>query len=134
MTTASVPLPSERSFGLLFAGIALVAAATLAWKGHPSSAAGFVGGAGLLASIAWLRPRWLAAPNRWWFRFGMLLHRIVSPIVLGLIFFGVITPFAVVMRIAGRDALARRFDPAQKTYWIERDPPGPEPDSFRNQF
>ncbi len=134
MTATSVPMPSERSFGLLFAAIAVIAAMTMAWKGHPSWAAGCGVVAVLLASIAWWRPTWLAAPNRWWFRFGMLLHRIVSPIVLGLIFFGVITPFALVMRIAGRDALARRFDPARQTYWIERDPPGPEPETFRNQF
>ncbi len=134
MTIASVPLPSERSFGLLFAAIGAVAAAMMAWKGHLPAAGGVAAVAVVLAVIALLTPRWLAMPNRWWFRFGLLLHRIVSPIVLGLLFFVLITPIALFMRITRRDALLRRFEPGRESYWIERDPPGPDPESFRNQF
>lgn len=134
MTIAPVPLPSERSFGLLFSAIGSIAAAVLAWKGHLPAAGTFAVAAAVLAAIALRRPRWLAMPNRWWFRFGLLLHGIVSPIVLGLIFFVVITPMALVMRITRRDALSRRFESARASYWIERDPPGPDPESFRNQF
>ncbi len=77
---------------------------------------------------------WLAPLNRAWMRFGELLHRIVSPIVLGVIFYGVFTPVGLVMRMARRDAMKRRFEPGAPTYWIERRPPGPADDSFQDQF
>jgi hypothetical protein len=62
------------------------------------------------------------------------LNVVVSPIVLGLVFYGIVTPYAIVMRLAGRDALRRRFEPDRDTYWIPRDPPGPSADSFRRQY
>ena len=63
-----------------------------------------------------------------------LLNRIVSPLVLGLIFFGIVTPIAWGMRLAGRDVMQRRFEPESPTYWQDRDPPGPDPDGLPNQF
>ena len=48
----------------------------------------------------------------------------LHPIVLGAIFYGMFTPVAAVMRIIGRDAMRRRFEPASRTYWIERSPTG----------
>ena len=59
---------------------------------------------------------------------------VVNPIVLGVIFFGVFTPVGLVMRMWGRDAMARRFEPDLKSYWLKRDPPGPADDSYRNMF
>jgi len=67
-------------------------------------------------------------------RLAELLHRVVSPIALGIMFFCVLTPTAVLIRMTGRDAMKRRFDPAASTYWIERDPPGPDPAGLPNQF
>jgi hypothetical protein len=67
-------------------------------------------------------------------RFGALLNSIVSPVVLGVIYFGVFTPVACVMRLAGRDAMCRAYDPAAKSYWVRRDPPGPRDDSFRDMY
>lgn len=65
----------------------------------------------------------VAAPSlrpvyRGWMRFGQLLNRIVSPVVLGVLFFGIFTPVALVLRIIGRDAMARRFDAGATTYRI----------------
>jgi large-conductance mechanosensitive channel len=128
------PLPSERSFGILFAVVSAIAAAAFAWYGHRAAAGASLAAAAVLAALAAAAPRALALPNRLWFRFGLLLHAVVSPIVLGAIFFLVITPMAIVMRLAGRDALERRRDPARESYWKDRNPPGPPPDSFRNQF
>jgi hypothetical protein len=54
--------------------------------------------------------------------------------VLGAIFFGVFTPFGVVMRLFGRDAMCRKWDAAAPSYWVKRDPPGPADDSYRNMF
>jgi len=127
-------LPSERSFGALFAVVLAGAAAWLAWHGRLGWALACLGASVVIALLAFLAPRLLAAPNRLWFRFGKLLHAVVSPVVLGAIFFLMLTPIALLMRLAGRDPLARRRDPARASYWKDRDPPGPPPGSFHNQF
>jgi hypothetical protein len=128
------PLPSERSFGLLFAAVFAAAAAALAWRGHLTAATACLAGAALLAVLALVAPRALAVPNRLWFRLGLLLHAVVSPIVLGAIYFLIITPMALLFRLTGRDVLERARDPSRDSYWKDRDPPGPPSDSFRNQF
>jgi len=76
----------------------------------------------------------LRIPNLIWFRFGNLLNRIVGPAVTSLMFFLVFTPFALILRMAGKDLLRLRRDPAAASYWIERDPPGPPPASMVEQF
>ena len=67
-------------------------------------------------------------------KLGELMGRVVSPVVLGAIFFGVFTPAAAIMRLARRDAMGRRFDAAARSYWVKRDPPGPAETSFRDLF
>lgn len=124
---------SERAFGLVFAAVfLLVSLWPLVERAPPRWWAIIV--AAIFAMSAWIAPRVLAPLNRLWFRFGELLHRIVSPIALGVIFFGVVTPYAVVMRLFGRDALLLRKGSARPSYWVRREPPGPPPDSFHNQF
>jgi hypothetical protein len=59
---------------------------------------------------------------------------VVSPLVLGAVYFLLIAPVGIGMRLFGRDALNRRFVRSQRSYWIERDPPGPPPSSLKNQF
>ena len=124
---------SERAFGLVFAGVfLLVALWPLLDRASPRAWAFAVAAA--FALCAWLAPKVLAPLNRVWFRFGELLHRIVSPVALGVIFFGVVTPYALVMRLFGRDELLLRKRSARPSYWVRREPPGPPPDSFHNQF
>jgi hypothetical protein len=128
---------SERAFGLVFAGFfLLVALWPLFERATPraSPRTWALAFAAAFALCAWLAPQLLAPLNRLWFRFGNLLHRIVSPIALGIIFFGVITPYALVMRLFGRDQLLLRRRSARPSYWVRREPPGPPRDSFRNQF
>ena len=67
-----------------------------------------------------------------WIRFGLLLGMIVSPIVLGLIFFVLVTPIAFLMRLRGRDELRLKFQ-EKSTHWIKRDTPM-ETGSFKHQF
>ena len=62
------------------------------------------------------------------------MGRLVSPIVLGFIFFAVFTPVGLAMRAFGRDGMCRRFEPDRHSYWIARKPPGPADDSYRNMF
>ena len=124
---------SDRAFGFVFAGVfVLVALWPLVERASPRLWA--IAVAAAFALCAWLAPRLLAPLNRLWFGFGELLHRIVSPIALGAIFFGVITPFALVMRLFKRDALLLQKRSARPSYWVRREPPGPPPDSFGNQF
>ena len=68
--------------------------------------------------------------NKLWFKFGILLGRIVSPIIMGLIFFMVVTPIALIMRIIGKDLLNLKFN-KDKSYWIEKT--GPK-SKMKNQF
>lgn len=127
-------LPSERSFGLLFVGV-FAAAGVYGLLEHWSR--GLVGAcfaaSVLLVLITLFVPGLLAPLNQAWFHLGQLLGKIVSPIVLGMIFYGLLTPVALVTRALGRDELRlKRRDLA--SYWVERDPPGPASDSFKNQF
>jgi hypothetical protein len=125
---------SNRSFGIVFAVVFLVIAL---WP--------FVFGSGALrwwaaivaavfGVLAFVAPAVLAAPNRAWMKLGLLLGRIVSPIVLGLLFYTVFTPMGWALRAMGKDPMRLRRDAAASTYWIERKPPGPPPDSLNNQF
>lgn len=128
-----VRIGSERAFGFVFAGIfALIGFWPLLSEGSVRVWA-LLGAAGFLAASLFA-PRLLAPLNRLWFRFGQLLHRIVSPLVMLAIFFFAITPTAFIMRLRGKDLLRLRFDRAAKSYWIERVPPGPAPETMRRQF
>ena len=129
----SAKIGSERAFGLVFAAVfLLVALWPLLDRASPRTWA--IAVAAVFALCAWLSPNVLAPLNRIWFRFGELLHRIVSPVALGVIFFGVITPYALVMRLFRRDALLLHKRSARPSYWVRREPPGPPPNSFGNQF
>ena len=84
--------------------------------------------------VAVVYPQMLAPLNRLWFRFGLLLHKIVSPVVLAIMFFLVFTPTGMIMRALGKDPLRLRLDKNATSYWIERTPPGPSPESLGDQF
>jgi hypothetical protein len=119
-------MPSDRKFGWTFAVLFLLVGAFYSpW---------LIAISAVLAVITLTRAHWLAPAKRGWMKLGELLHHIVSPIVMGVIFFGVFTPVALVMRAIGRDALARSYEPAAPTYWKRRDPPGPADDSFTNLY
>lgn len=125
---------SDRGFGQVFAVVfALVAFWPLTGAGG-SVRLWSLGLAIAFLAIAYLRPSLLAPLNWVWTRFGLLLHRIVNPLVMGMLFYGTVTPMGLIMRTLGKDLLRLKRDPEAKTYWIERKPPGPAPDSMSNQF
>jgi hypothetical protein len=130
----SVPLPSDRSFGFTFVVVFSLVVAWAAWTDRMAVAATFAVLAGTTLSVTLMRATLLHPLNRAWMKVGAALHAVVNPLVLGAIYFLVITPTAIVMRLAGRDALRRRLAPAIRSYWIERTPPGPAPDSLPRQF
>jgi len=126
-------LPSNRSFGWTFTGFFILVGLFGIWRSSPVLT-WLIALAGLFAVITLTRAQWLAPLNRAWMKFGAIMNSIVSPVILGVIFFGVFTPTGMVMRIIGRDAMARKLDPAAKSYWVKRDPAGPADDSFGNMY
>jgi hypothetical protein len=129
----AVKSSSERSFGLVFAGFfVLLGALSLYREGtrwhywFPLAA--------LLAAVAYAAPSILAPLNRLWTKFGLLLHMVVSPFFLGVLFYVCVVPTGFLMRLTGRDPLQRRLEPSMKSYWIVREPPGPAPETFMDQF
>jgi hypothetical protein len=124
---------SDRSFGLVFAG-AFAAVGVYRAAGGRSDGSIWLGASAVLAVVAVAAPGWLAPFNRLWFRFGLLLARIVQPLASGAIFFLVVTPIGLLMRMSGKDVLRLKREPASATYWIERDPPGPPPATMSRQF
>jgi hypothetical protein len=90
--------------------------------------------AGLFLAVAVLRPALLHPLNQAWMKFGLLLGRVMNPIVMGLLFFIVVAPTAIIFRMLGKDPLRLALDKSVPSYWIERHPPGPAPATMSNQF
>lgn len=126
--------PTDRSFGFTFVAVFAITGVWQACLGRTGIGAVLLFLCGLTLAITHLRPATLGPFNRAWMKFGALLHSVVSPVVLGAMYFCVVTPIAFLMRVFGRDALKRRLDRNAQTYWIDRTPPGPPPDSLPNQF
>lgn len=125
--------PSNRSFGFTFAVVLSLFAALSFWK--EGSLWPYLLGAGGLFGLAGLFvPRLLTPLNRLWMKFGMLLHKIMTPLIMGLVFFAVIAPYGLTMRLFGKDLLGLKKKPGQDSYWVERAPPGPDAASMPNQF
>jgi hypothetical protein len=124
---------SDRAFGLVFAAFFLILALAPLARGNPPHL-WLVVPAAAAALVALLRPRVLAPLNRVWTRIGLLLGRVLNPIVLGVMFFGFVTPLGVLMRLTGKDLLRLRRDPNARSYWIPRTPAGPSPESLTRQF
>lgn len=127
-------LPSERTFGFVFTGIFLIVSAYL-WSqdSKTTTIQFFLVIALVFFVLALLMPVALRPLNKAWYKLGLLMGRVVSPIVLGILFFILISPIAIVMRLAGRDPLKLRKQDVQ-SHWIDRAPPGPESTSFKDQF
>jgi hypothetical protein len=130
---AIVAGPSNRAFGVVFAAVfGLIAFWPLFYGGALRWWAAV--GCGAFLAAAFVFPRSLAPLNRLWLKFGLALHRVVSPVVLGIMFFLVVTPTGFLMRALGKTPLRLSFDKSTESYWIERRPPGPPPESLRDQF
>jgi hypothetical protein len=123
---------SERSFGLVMAAVFAVLTLINFWHGGrawPWTA----GVAALFFFFAWVRPAALKLLNLIWFKFGLILHKVINPVVMVLVFFGTVLPTGLIMRALGKDPLRLKRQPNAKTYWIER-LPGPAPESMKDQF
>lgn len=112
-------LPSNRSFGVVFTVFfALVGGARCLQGAPPRSWALVV--AVVVAWVTLLRPELLSVPNRLWARLGFVLQKVVQPVAMSVVFFVVITPLALVLKLTGRDPLRLKIDREARSYWIER--------------
>ena len=84
--------------------------------------------------LAFAAPRVLHPLNQVWTKIGLVLGKIVNPIVMSVVFLLVLTPLALVFRMLGKDPLRLRLAPDVTTYWLPRDPPGPAPETMARQF
>jgi hypothetical protein len=124
---------SPRNFGLIMTAFFLIVTALSGWAGSSNWWRIWLPLAASFAVLAWLRPTLLEPLNVLWFRLGLLLHKVASPVVMALIFFGAVLPVGSLMRICGRRPLAPSFDPDASTYWVER-PRTAQPGPMTKQY
>jgi hypothetical protein len=125
---------SDRGFGLTMAAAFAVLGALTLWFGSSAWAVLWAALAAAFAALALGAPGLLAPLKLVWFRFGLLLHKIVSPVVMGLLFFAVVTPIGLLMRLVGQRPLALGFDRGAASYWVPRAERAPAPGSMRKQY
>jgi hypothetical protein len=136
-----VQMGSERGFGLVFAVVfALIGvwpAIHLGWAPRFDIDAlrwWSLAIAAAFLAVALIAPSLLRPLNWLWFQFGMLLSKVMTPLVMGIMFVLTVVPTALVMRLRGKDLLRLKIDRQAKSYWIMREPPGPARDTMRNQY
>lgn len=126
-------LGSTRSFAIVMAIVLVSIGSFLLAKSHPM-AVPLLSIAGVLLALEWLWPRALEPLNWLWFKLGMLMGRVVSPLVMAVIFFGVVTPIGLARRLGGADSLGLKRDSTLDSWWQKREPPGPDPKQLPRQF
>lgn len=135
-STHEIETSSDRSFGLTVGGILALIEAYRLWTSGVLDTFGII----LLAIATPLLlfgvvyPKILAPLNKAWTKLGFLMFKIVNPIIMFLVYAITIVPIGLLMRLAGKDPMRLKLDKEANTYWIERDPAGPSPDSMKKQF
>jgi hypothetical protein len=133
MKFSEIVLPTNRKFGLFFSLIFTLLYIYFFNAGSNRFVWVFAGLAIVFFIIAMTRSELLLPLNKLWMRFGLLLGMIVSPIVLGLIFFGIFTPIGILMRLFGRDELLLNSK-TSASYWKHCVPDDETQNSFTHQF
>ena len=132
MNLDNIELPSNRKFGFFFTFVFALGACYFYYTNEVTLAYALIVTSIICFILSMFKPGILFPLNKLWMKFGLLLGLIVSPIVLGLIFFGIFTPTALLMRFCRRDELRLRFK-NKKSYWIARNQ-SIDPVSFKRQF
>jgi len=124
---------SERAFGVVFA---IVFAVIAAWPLLSGAAPRWWAVAIAVAFIAagYFFPIVLKPLNIVWFKIGMLMYKVVNPLTMAMLYVTTIIPIGLIFKVMGKDPLKLKMDKSVSSYWIERDPPGPEPESMKDQF
>lgn len=119
---SNIKISSNRNFGLVFFFIFLVVSIwPLTHNESPRIWSAIISLAFLILVLT--RSKLLTPLNRLWAKFGIILGAIIAPIVMGVVFFLVITPIGLVMKIIGKDLLSIKYDKKKETYWVKRDKP-----------
>ncbi|MDG2176432.1 MAG: hypothetical protein P8M72_09940 [Gammaproteobacteria bacterium] len=126
-----IKLPNNKNFGIFLATVLFILGIYLGYSNDrlwllmiPSI---------LILGISFTKPNILTPFNKIWMSIGFILSIIARPIMMAIIYFGLITPVSVITRIFGRDELNLKSK-NKESYWTRRDPLGPAGDSFKNQF
>ena len=128
-----IKLSSNRSFGIVFT-LVFLAVGTGMISGDHSEGWFFLAVSIILFVVTLACPSILGPLNWAWFKFGLLLGLVMNPLILGFVFFLVVTPMAVIRRLLGKDSLHLKSKPDLESYWIDRSPAGPKLDSMTKQF
>lgn len=128
-----VKVGSERSFGIVFAIVFTLIGLHPLINGD-SIRLWAAGIALAFLIVALVMPRILKPLNIIWFKFGLVLHAVVNPLIMGLLFFFTITPIALIFKLLGKDPLSLTLDADAKSYWVHRNPAGPDPQTMKRQF
>ena len=131
---SKVTSASDRSFGVMFGFIFIIIAVIMRLRDNPQNIQLlFLALSFLTFLISFTRPSLLSTPNKLWMKFSLLLARFVSPIVLGLLFYVLISPLALILRLFGRDELRLKTKKVASN-WQSRQINGYSLDSFKNQY
>ena len=124
-----IKLSSNRSFGIVFFIVfLLIALYPLTYSGEIRIWSVIISAIFLFLGL--LNSKILSPVNKLWFKFGIFLGKIISPLIMGIIFFLVVTPIGLMMRLLGKDLLNLKYNKSQ-SYWIEKT--GPK-SKMKNQF
>jgi hypothetical protein len=132
MNFSQIKLPSNRKFGFFFTAIFFTATSYSYYIDSQVWVYIFGTICLIFLIVTIVKSDSLLHLNKLWMRFGIFLGMITSPIVMGIIFFGIFTPIAILMRLFGRDELRLMFE-NKKSYWIDREP-NKGLDHFKNQY
>ncbi len=129
-STIKIKPGSSKSFGVVFTVVFLLIALHPLIHGSSPRLWAFIPSFGFMV-ITFLKPNLFEKPNYWWFRFGLLLSIVVSPLIMGIVYCLTVLPTALVLRCTRKDPLKMKFDHSAKSYWIERDD---DPQPMKRQF
>ena len=124
-----IKLPSNRNFGIVFSIVFLIISIWPLLSQNDIRIWSLII-SGIFLVLGLINSKILNPLNKLWFKFGIFLGKVISPIIMGIIFFFVVTPIGLIMRIFGKDVLNLKFS-KNKTYWIEKS--GPK-SKMKNQF
>ncbi len=125
--------PSDRNFGFTMAAVCALIGGLGLYK-NSSHAPIWLAAAVVFATLTLWRPQSLGPANRAWLKLGLLMYRVVNPVIMAILFFGAILPIGLIMRLFGKDFLRLARDRASPTYWLPRSDPRPPSESMRQQF
>jgi len=128
-----IKVGSERGFGVVFACVFLLIGLWPLIDGAPLRLWALIVSA-VFFVCAFALPIALRPLNILWFKIGMLMYKVVNPLTMAMLYYFTVVPTGLIMKLFGKDPLNRSFDKTASSYWIERDPPGPAPESMKNQF